>query len=248
MPESVIVQNLGKQYLLYRNDRPWTLQESVLSGLWRLRPTQRFWALREINFCLSPGSVLGILGENGVGKSTLLRLIGGVGIPDEGSIQVNGRIGALLSLGAGFHSDLTGRENVYINGVINGLLRKEVEQRFDSIVSYAELENDIDKPLRTYSSGMWMRLAFSVAVHVDPQVLLIDEILMVGDIRFQKKCLERINQIRNQGCAILLVSHDLDMIARFCDEAIWLDAGHAAAVGPAKQVCEDYLAAMGTNN
>jgi len=246
MPDSVIVQDLGKQYLLYRSDRPWTLQESVLSGLWRLRPTQRFWALREINFRLSPGSVLGILGENGAGKSTLLRLIGGVGKPDEGSIQVNGRIGALLSLGAGFHSDLTGRENVYINGVINGLLRKEVEHRYDSIVSYAELENDIDKPLRTYSSGMWMRLAFSVAVHVDPQVLLIDEILMVGDIRFQKKCLERINQFRNQGCAILLVSHDIDMIARFCDEAIWLDAGYAAAVGPAKQVCEDYLAAMGT--
>jgi lipopolysaccharide transport system ATP-binding protein len=167
-----------------------------------------------------------------------------VGKPDEGSIRVNGRIGALLSLGAGFHSDLTGRENVYINGVINGLLRKEIEHRFDSIVGFAELEKDIDKPLRAYSSGMWMRLAFSVAVHVDPQVLLIDEVLMVGDIRFQKKCLDRINQFRNQGCAILLVSHDMEMVEHFCDQAMWLDAGRANAIGQTKQVCQAYLAAM----
>src|SRR5438874_8286664 len=190
MRGTVVVQGLGKQFRRYHRDRPVTLKEAVVRGLRQMKPVEQFWALRELSCSVAAGRTIGVIGGNGAGKSTLLRLIGGVGRPDEGALTVKGRIDALLDLGAGFHPDLTGRENVFISGVINGLTRREVSQQFDSIVAFAELEEFIDSPMRTYSTGMQMRLAFSVATHTHPKVLLIDEVLAVGDLAFQHKCLK----------------------------------------------------------
>jgi lipopolysaccharide transport system ATP-binding protein len=210
----------------------------------RYRQAEHFWALRDVSFSIAPGRMVGIVGANGAGKSTLLRLIGGVGRPDEGSIQVEGRIGALLDLGVGFHPDLTGRENALLNGVISGLTRQEAARRLSSIVAFAELEEFIDHPLHTYSTGMEMRLGFSVAVHTDPEILLIDEILAVGDLAFQHKCIERIAQFRADGCTILLVSHDANAIQDLCDEALWLRRGELVLHGPADVVAGQYVAEM----
>jgi lipopolysaccharide transport system ATP-binding protein len=186
----------------------------------------------------------GVIGANGAGKSTLLRLVGGVGRPDEGRIEVRGRLGALLDLGAGFHTELTGRENVYISGVISGLTRAEIRRQFDSIIDFAELDDFVDSPLRTYSSGMIMRLAFAVAAHIEPEILLIDEVLSVGDLAFQEKCLRRIAGFKAQGCTILLVSHNLAEVQRLCDEVLWLSAGELVAHGSAAAVTADYANAM----
>jgi lipopolysaccharide transport system ATP-binding protein len=247
MPDAIVVQNLSKSFRHYHADQPNTLKEALLSGLHGLRrtaPSERFWALRDVSFSVFPGRMVGVIGPNGAGKSTLLRLIGGVGRADQGSIEVQGRIGALLDLGAGFHPDLTGRENVFINGVISGLTRREVTRRFDSIVAFAELEAFIDNPLRTYSTGMQMRLGFAVAAHTDPEILLIDEILAVGDLAFQRKCLDRIAQFKEEGCTIVLVSHDANSIQRLCDKALWLRRGKLVAYGPADVVAGQYVAEM----
>jgi lipopolysaccharide transport system ATP-binding protein len=181
------------------------------------------------------------VGVNGAGKSTLLRLLGGVGRPDEGSVKVQGRINGLLDLGAGFHPDLSGRENVYINGVINGLTRREVARQLDSIVAFSELEAFIDSPLRTYSTGMQMRLAFAVATHTHPDILLIDEVLAVGDLVFQHKCIERIARFKTDGCTIVLISHDVGLVHQLCDEAVWLHAGRLLAHGAADLVVDQYV-------
>jgi lipopolysaccharide transport system ATP-binding protein len=240
--DTVIVHGLGKQYRRYHQDRPWTLQEVFQRGFHRIRPAEYFWALRDVSFALVPGRMMGVIGGNGAGKSTLLRLIGGVGRPDEGTLSVRGRIDALLDLGAGFHPDLTGRENVFISGVINGLTRREVSQQFDSIVAFSELQEFIDSPLRTYSTGMQMRLAFAVATHTHPEVLLIDEVLAVGDLAFQHKCLQRIAQFKAEGCTIILVSHDAGLVAKMCDEALWLRAGRIMGHGRADEVARRYIA------
>ena len=244
MPDTVIVQNLSKSFRRYHADRPRTLREAFLRGWRHLAPEERFWALRDVSLSLAPGRALGVIGPNGAGKSTLLRLIGGVGRPDEGDIIVHGRIGALLGLGAGFHPDLTGRENVFVNGVIAGLTRREVARRLDSIVAFAELEEFIDSPLRTYSSGMRMRLAFAVAVHTEPEILLIDEVLAVGDVAFRRKCFERIDQFKSEGCTILFVSHDVNQIQRLCDEALWLRQGQVVAHGDPQVVAHNYVTEM----
>ncbi|HEU4325550.1 MAG TPA: ABC transporter ATP-binding protein [Roseiflexaceae bacterium] len=240
MPDAITVAGLGKRFLR-RTDRPTTLKETLLRG-WR--PAEWRWGLRDVSFNVAPGTMLGVVGANGAGKSTLLRLIGGVGRPDEGRVVTCGRIGALLDLGAGFHPDLSGRENVQIAGVIAGLTRAELAGRFDEIVAFAELECAIDAPLRTYSSGMQMRLAFAVAVHTDPEILLIDEVLSVGDMAFQHKCVARIDQLKAQGCAIVLVSHEVDQLRRLCDQALWLREGQCAAYGAAEAVVGQYVAAM----
>jgi lipopolysaccharide transport system ATP-binding protein len=247
MPEAIIVQNLSKSFRRYHADRPTTLKEALLRGLRGLRQialAERFWALRDVSFSVAPGRMVGVIGPNGAGKSTLLRLIGGVGRPDQGNVEAHGRIGALLDLGAGFHPDLTGRENVFVNGVIAGLTRYEVARRFDSIVDFAELEAFIDNPLRTYSTGMQMRLGFAVAVHTDPEILLIDEILAVGDLAFQRKCLDRIARFKDEGCTIVLVSHDTDSIQQLCDEVLWLRRGRLVAYGPADVVVSQYVEEM----
>ena len=244
MPDAIIVQGVAKQFRRYQANRPRTLKEAVVRRFHGVRPVERFWALRDVSFSVSSGRMLGMIGANGAGKSTLLRLIGGVGRPDQGSVQVHGRIGALLDLGVGFHPELSGRENVFISGVIAGLTRREVAQRFESIVAFAELQRFMESPLRTYSTGMQMRLAFAVAVHTAPEILLIDEVLAVGDASFQQKCLQRIAQFKAEGCAIVLVSHDTTLIQQLCDEVLWLRAGRVVAQGNPDMVVGQYLDAL----
>ena len=242
MSAAITVQNVSKKFRTYYHQKPNTIAELVVKGPNLLRAEDQFWALRDVSFEIGRGRMLGVIGKNGAGKSTLLRLIGGVGRPDKGGVQVNGRIGALLDLGAGFHPDLTGRENVFIGGVVSGLLRDEIHNRFDAIVAFAELEDFIDNPLRTFSTGMQMRLAFAVAAHIDPDILLIDEVLAVGDMAFQRKCLERIAQFRADGCTILLVSHDINHVQSLCDEVFWLRKGEVVAHGNPKVVAGQYVA------
>ena len=238
------VENVGKQYRRMSANRPTTLVEAIARGFRGLRTKSYFWALQDVSFAVQRGQMLGVIGHNGAGKSTLLRLLGGVGQVDKGQVWVNGRIGALLDLGTGFHPELTGRENVYVAGIIGGLTRHALQERFDEIVAFAELESFIDSPLRTYSTGMQMRLAFSVAVHIEPEILLIDEVLAVGDIAFQQKCLDRIASFKQNGCTIVLVSHDVGMVEKLCDQALWLENGAVVALGPAALVTEQYVAAM----
>lgn len=240
MTSAVTVQNLGKRYARYHVDRPRTIMEAALSGLKRLRPAEKFWALRDVSFSVEPGQMLGIIGKNGAGKSTLLQLVGGVGQPDEGRVKVRGRIGALLDLGASFHPDLSGRENLFVSAVIGGLTRREAARRFDQIVEFAQLESFIDNPTRTYSTGMQMRLAFSIAVHSNPDVLLVDEFLSVGDQAFQSKCLDRIAQMRSNGCAIVWISHNVKQVQNFCDTALWLNQGQIMAQGDPTEVVTAY--------
>ncbi|MEW6402104.1 MAG: ABC transporter ATP-binding protein [Chloroflexota bacterium] len=242
----IIVKDVSKKFRRYHPERPTTLLETFIHGLNRLKPTEQFWALRDVTFSVPAGRLTGIIGANGAGKSTLLSLLGGIGQPDSGLVQTKGRIGALLQLGSGFHPDLTGRENVIISGVISGLTRREVAARFDEIVAFSELETFIDSPLRTYSTGMQMRLAFAVAVHIEPDILLIDEVLAVGDIAFQRKCLDRITQFKTNGCAIVFVSHDLGVVQQLCDEVIWLKGGFIVGQGPSEIVVRQYQEQMTT--
>ncbi|MBN1319117.1 MAG: ABC transporter ATP-binding protein [Anaerolineales bacterium] len=241
MSLAVTVKDLGKKFNRYRTDRPKTFKGVLFGGLERIKPLESFWALRNVSLDVTSGKALGIIGSNGAGKSTLLQLIGGIGCPDEGNVSVKGHIGALFSPSSGLTPELTGRENVYINGVIAGLTRKQVAQRFDSIVDFAELEDYIDSPMRTYSSGMQTRLGFAVTIHTEPDILLIDEALSVGDIKFQQKCIDRINRFKTDGCAILLVSHSTSAIKDFCDEALWLHRGEPMAYGPADIVVDRYI-------
>lgn len=241
MADAVVVENLGKRFQRYQADRPWTLHEALLRGFRKVKPAGSFWGLRNVSFRVEPGRMVGVVGRNGAGKSTLLRLLGGVGRPDEGSVKVHGRVGALLNLGAGFHTELTGRDNLFVTGVISGLTRSEVAERFDSIVAFAELEKFIDNPLRTYSTGMQMRLAFAVAVHADLEILLIDEVLSVGDLSFQRKCLDRIARFKADGCSIILVSHEASLVRDLCDQAMWLSWGRLMVYGPADAVVDQYV-------
>jgi lipopolysaccharide transport system ATP-binding protein len=245
MPPAIEVVNVSKSFRRYRPDRPFMLQEVLARGVRGLRATEQFWALRDVSFSVPRGSAVGIIGTNGSGKSTLLRLVGGIGRPDTGRIAVAGRIGALLDLGSGFHPDLSGRENVVMGGVLAGLTRREVLKRFDAIVAFSGVEDFIDNPIRTYSSGMHMRLAFSTAVHTNPDVLVIDEVLAVGDAGFQAKCLARIAQFKAEGCSILLVSHGLAVVKRLCDDVLWMNNGQLMAHGPVTSVVRQYEAHVG---
>jgi lipopolysaccharide transport system ATP-binding protein len=238
---AIEVSNVSKVFRRYRPDRPHTLQEVLARGFKGIRSRERFWGLRDVSFTVPRGRTVGIIGTNGSGKSTLLRLVGGIGRPDTGRVKVSGRIGALLDLGSGFHTDLTGRENAIVGGVLNGLTRREVLRRLDEIVAFAEVEKFIDNPMRTYSTGMQMRLAFSTAVHTNPEVLLIDEVLSVGDTAFQRKCLDRIAQFKANGCSILLVSHSSSMVQNLCDEALWLNGGLLMAHDSAHEVVRQYV-------
>jgi lipopolysaccharide transport system ATP-binding protein len=239
MQAAIIVKNLGKRYRSRDGGRPSSLKGRLLSG-YRAPKAESFWGLRHLSFSIPRGRAVGVVGLNGAGKSTLLRLGGGVGVADEGSIRVNGRVGALLDIGAGLSEDLTGRENVFLLGVIAGLLRREIKERFDAIVTFAELQDFIDAPVRTYSTGMRMRLAFAVAVHTDPDVLLIDEVLAVGDLAFQRKCMRRVDRIRASGCTIFLVSHDDSQIRALCDDVLLLEGGRLIAYGPLEETMALY--------
>jgi len=240
---AISVRGVGKRFRVEHAHRPHTLHEALTRGFGRLQPADTFWALRDIDLDVPAGSSLGLIGANGAGKSTLLRLIARVGRPDTGCIEVNGSLSALLDLGAGFHPDLTGRENVIVSGVIIGMRRAEVERRFDEIVAFAELEAFIDNPMRTYSTGMRMRLAFSLAVLAEPAVLLVDEVLTVGDLNFQEKCTNRITELRASGCTMLLCSHDTNLILELCDGAAWLEGGRINRVGAAGEILEAYTRA-----
>lgn len=237
---TIRVQGVWKQFS-WHNSRARTLKEFLLSlvamGPRRAEP---FWALKDVSFEVQPGQMVGIIGDNGSGKSTVLKLITGISKPSKGEVEVKGRISALLELGAGFHPDFTGRENVFLNASILGLKRQEVEERFDAIVEFAELREFIDQPVKTYSSGMYMRLAFAIAVNVDPDILVIDEVLAVGDAPFQRKCFEQIKRFRREGKTILLVTHDAGAIRDLCDRAIWLQKGKMLADGPPQEVLERY--------
>jgi lipopolysaccharide transport system ATP-binding protein len=247
MRAAVEIASVSKSFRRHRPDRPHTLQEVFARGLKGLRATDRFWALTDVSLTVRPGRALGIIGANGSGKSTLLRLVAGVGSVDSGRIAVNGRIGALLDIGSGFNGDLTGRENVIVAGVLSGLSRREVLARFDDIVAFAELEDFIDNPVRTYSSGMWMRLAFTTNIHINPDVLVIDEVLAVGDAAFQTKCVARIESFKHAGCSILLVSHGTAIIRALCDDAVWLDHGRILAHGSVDEVIRAYEAHIGVH-
>ena len=237
-PDAVALDGLGKKFRL-THDRNWTLKATVLAGH-RTR-YEEFWALRGIDLEISHGSTFGIIGGNGSGKSTLLKLLAGILRPDEGTAEVDGRLSALLELGAGFHPELTGRENVYLNGAILGFTSREIRRRFDDIVGFAELDRFIDEPVRNYSSGMYVRLGFSVAIHVEPDILLVDEVLAVGDHTFQKRCLDRFAQLKAEGRTIILVSHDLDMVGWLCEQTAWIQQGTLQAVGPSPEVIDRFL-------
>jgi ABC-type polysaccharide/polyol phosphate transport system ATPase subunit len=218
----------------------------LLRDLWSRRrvDADAIWALRGVNLDVESGTTLGVIGRNGSGKSTLLKLINRVLKPDAGTVTVRGTVASLVELGAGFHPELTGRENVVINGTILGLTKKEIRARFDEIVAFSELANYIDEPVRTYSTGMYLRLGFAVAVHVDPDVLLIDEVLAVGDRPFTQKCMERMTRFKEAGKTIVLVSHDLEAVRSWCEEAVWLDQGMLRERGKPADVVDAYLASL----
>jgi lipopolysaccharide transport system ATP-binding protein len=201
-----------------------------------------FWALRNVSFELKEGEVLGIVGRNGAGKSTLLKLLSRITTPDEGEIRVRGRIGSLLEVGTGFHPELTGRENIYMNGVLLGMTHREVGRKFDEIVAFSGVEEFLDTPVKRYSSGMRVRLGFAVAAHLDPEILVIDEVLAVGDAEFQRKCLGRMNTVASEGRTVLFVSHQMEAIQSLCTRAIWLESGQMKLDGPASEVVSSYLA------
>jgi lipopolysaccharide transport system ATP-binding protein len=236
---AINVQHLSKKYRIY--DRPWDkLRELV--GLRSGKLHREFWALDDISFELEPGHTLGIIGQNGSGKSTLLQILAGIMTQTLGDCFVSGKVSALLELGSGFNPEFTGRENVFMNGAILGLDTKQMEERFDQIASFSEIGDFMDQPVKTYSSGMFMRLAFAVAVNVDPDILLVDEALAVGDLIFQHRCMHRMNHLRDSGKTIVLVTHDLDAITKFCDRAILLDGGRLLEDGKPDIVVQKYRA------
>jgi ABC-2 type transport system ATP-binding protein/lipopolysaccharide transport system ATP-binding protein len=213
-----------------------------------LQINERFEALRGVSFDVKSGKTLGIIGENGSGKSTMLKILAGISKPTSGAVTTQGRISALIELGAGFHPEISGRENVFINGVILGLTRKEIQEKYQEIVQFAELEEFIDHPVKGYSSGMFMRLGFSIATNVNPDILLIDEVLAVGDASFVPKCLDKINEFRRNGKTIIFVSHDLATVERICDDVIWLKKGQVEMRGYPKRVVDAYLEYVGSKD
>jgi lipopolysaccharide transport system ATP-binding protein len=241
---AVVVQNLGKRYARRHHDRPQTFMEAALQGFRHMGTVESFWALNQVSFTVMPGQMLGVVGHNGAGKSTLLQVLSGLVKPDVGQVQVAGRMGTLLDLGAGFHPDLTGRENVILSAIVGGLTRQEAAQQFEPIVEFSEIGGFIDNPLRTYSSGMQMRLGFAVAIHTQPDVLFVDEFLSVGDLAFQTKCLGRITALKRSGCAIVLISHNVDQVEELCDQVLWLNQGEVAAYGDPIVVASRYAEKM----
>jgi ABC-type polysaccharide/polyol phosphate transport system ATPase subunit len=240
------LKDVTKVYRRYSGRQFATLKSALLqrSILKDLSPAETFPALQDVSFSVAPGRTYGIIGRNGSGKSTALKLVAGITKPTAGTVTVQGRISALIELGAGFHPEISGRENVFINGIMLGLSKKDIARRFDDIVEFAELKDFIDAPVKTYSSGMYMRLGFAVAIHVDPDVLLVDEVLAVGDEGFTHKCLDKFAEFRRRGKTILLVTHSLGVVERFCDEVLWLDGGRVQAHGDPRRVVDAYLTAV----
>lgn len=241
-PSVVSLRDVSKRFRLYRGRRVSTVKDLFVRGGPRgFFAGEEMWALRDVSLELPRGRMVGLIGGNGSGKSTLLKLIAGILKPTSGSVTASGRVSALIELGAGFHPEFTGRENIHVNGVLLGLSRAEIRERFDEIVAFAGLAPFIDNPVKTYSSGMYMRLGFAIAVTVDPDILLIDEVLAVGDEAFQHKCVGKIQEFKARGKTILLVSHDLGSVERLCDEAVWLHGGRLMTHGGTREVIDRYL-------
>ncbi|MGH2353076.1 MAG: ABC transporter ATP-binding protein, partial [Chloroflexota bacterium] len=248
--EAVRFEDVAKRFIIH-HERARTFQEAALNLLRfrRINGTREaFWALQNVSFGLERGRTLGIIGRNGSGKSTLLKLLAGTMRPTSGHVVAAGRVFGLLELAAGFHPELSGRDNVFLNGAFLGFSRQEMAARFDQIVAFAELEQFIDTPVKHYSSGMYMRLGFAIAISVDPDILVIDEVLAVGDAAFRQKCFTALAEFKARQKTILFVTHDAAAVRRFCDEAIWLDQGHVRGAGPAGDVLRDYLAATGSTH
>ncbi len=244
MPFAIDVVNVSKVYRRYAQKKQFaTLKSAILDGslLGDLRPEDTFQALKNVSFTVPKGCTYGVIGSNGSGKSTLLKCVAGITRPTQGNVKVDGRISALIELGAGFHPEISGRENIFINGIMLGLTKKEIQRRFDEIVEFAEMQDFIDAPVKTYSSGMYMRLGFAVAVHVDPEVLLVDEVLAVGDQSFTHKCIDKFAEFRRRNKSILLVTHSLDLVEKFCDTAHWLKKGTTQGEGDPKRVVAAYV-------
>ena len=245
MTPAIDIDHVTKVYRRHGHSRQFaTLKSALLTGslVSHLRPDESFRALHDVSVQVRTGTSFGVIGRNGSGKSTLLKLVAGITKPTSGVVRVEGRVSALIELGAGFHPEISGRENVFINGIMLGLTRREITRRFDEIVEFAELEEFIDAPVKTYSSGMYMRLGFAVAVHVNPDILLVDEVLAVGDEGFSLKCLDKFAEFKRRGKTILLVTHGLAMVEKFCDEALWLESGERRSAGDPKRVVQMYLA------
>lgn len=236
--EAITIKNISKKF---RHSAPTTLKGYILRDLWKGgRSPESFLALKNLSLSIKKGTTFGIIGKNGSGKSTLLKIIGRILQPDAGSVKVNGTISALIELGAGFHHEFSGRENIYINGMLLGLTKKEIQKKIDEIIEFAELRDFIDEPVRTYSSGMYSRLGFSVAVNVDPDILLIDEVFAVGDESFVQKCKGKMDEFKRRGKTILFVTHDLSTIERWCDESVWIHNGAIMTTGNPIMVADTY--------
>jgi lipopolysaccharide transport system ATP-binding protein len=258
--ETIIrVDDLSKCYLIshaVERGRYATLRDTLTGGVKSLagrllgrstaRPTQEeFWALRDVSFEVKRGEVVGVIGRNGAGKSTLLKILSRITEPTRGRIEIDGRVASLLEVGTGFHPELTGRENIYLNGAILGMNRVEIKQKFDEIVAFAEIEKFLDTPVKRYSSGMYMRLAFAVAAHLEPEILIVDEVLAVGDAAFQKKCLGKMGEVAKGGRTVLFVSHNLSMIQQLCSKGVYLREGTLEKVGPIQELIDQYQTPAG---
>ncbi|MCH5266982.1 MAG: ABC transporter ATP-binding protein [Lachnospiraceae bacterium] len=239
--DAIIVEDIKKFFKVYP-DKNNSIKEKVL--FFNRNRYEKRWVLEGVSFSIEKGEAVGLIGKNGCGKSTLLKLINKIIYPTSGKITVNGRISSLLELGAGFHPDMSGRENIYINASIFGLTKRQIDEKLEEIISFSELGNDIENPVRTYSSGMYMRLAFSVAINVEADILLIDEILAVGDVSFQKKCFEKLLELKQSGTTIIMVSHSLDQIQKICDKSIWIESGQVKENNHSKDVIGHYLKHM----
>jgi lipopolysaccharide transport system ATP-binding protein len=252
MKPIIRVASVSKQYLIGNREAAYdTLRESIVEAVRapfeRLRRrngkrnNETIWALKEVSFEVAPGEVVGVIGRNGAGKSTLLKVLSRITEPTTGRVELYGRVASLLEVGTGFHPELTGRENIYLNGAILGMLRAEIARKFDEIVAFAELEKFLDTPVKRYSSGMYMRLAFAVASHLEPEILLVDEVLAVGDAAFQKKCLGKMGDVAKEGRTVLFVSHNMVGVQSLCKRVMWLDRGEIVENGPAGGVVSNYL-------
>ena len=249
---AIKVENLSKKYLIGESkERYKTLRDSIAKFF--TSPFHRFtnspnrqeiWALKDVSFDIERGEVVGIIGRNGAGKTTLLKVLSRITEPTEGYAEIRGRVSSLLEVGTGFHPELTGRENIYLSGVILGMKKAEIKRKFDEIVAFAGIEKFIDTPVKHYSSGMYVRLAFAVAAHLEPEILLVDEVLAVGDIQFQKKCLGKMGDVAKGGRTVVYISHQMNQIRRLCERAVWLDAGQLQKIGPAAETVSAYEAAM----
>jgi lipopolysaccharide transport system ATP-binding protein len=249
MKPIIKVEGLGKQYRVgSRLQQFATLRDSIsaavrkpLAALRANGHSETFWALRDVDFEVAPGEVVGVIGRNGAGKSTLLKILSRITEPTTGRAELYGRVASLLEVGTGFHPELTGRENVFLNGAILGMRKAEIDRKFDEIIAFAEIEKFIDTPVKHYSSGMYVRLAFAVAAHLEPEILIIDEVLAVGDAQFQKRCLGKMNEVAKSGRTVLFVSHNMRAVAQLCEHCIWIDRGRLMSRGRANEVVVDYL-------